>query len=622
MTWTRNVSYIETDNEYVIRRRKMKRIETEHFVVALGFIFLLAFIWPPVLLGDVPNTINYQGYLSDTSGNPVPNNTYSMTFSLYTSASGGSAEWSEDQAVIVIDGNYNVELANVSPFPDSIFEDPLFLGVAVAPDPEMSPRQRLTSSPFAMNAGALDGLKSTNFLIKQAGTGNVGIGVANPTGKLEVAGIITSRGTGLDGGIRLANPNGGIDYRFIQKDDGRLTITDETAAEERLIIDANGNVGIGTIPAVKLDVFGDAHISGVLTVGSGSKSLAIFTDGSVVDIGSYGSTLGINYPGTTDTVINVGGGKVGIGTANPLQKLQVDDGHIFVRGIGGFDEAGEEAILFLGDAFNYIKAKNGTGVSIGAILTGDALNIQQVSGNVGIGTDNPNWGKLQVYTNNQNNAIYALNDGAGSGLFAESRNIDNGRHGVEGATYSNNPIYAGVLAQNFGAGPGIIANAGSEGYAGKFNGIVSVKVLEITGADLSEQYTVRSEHSGMSPSPGKVVSIDPRNPGDMVVSHTAYDRKVAGIISGAGDISIGMLMGKEDQGFDSKNPVALTGRVYCLADASNGIIKPGDLLTTSNVPGHAMKVSNYERAQGAILGKAMSSLEEERGLVLVLVTLQ
>ena len=68
--------------------------------------------------------------------------------------------------------------------------------------------------------------------------------------------------------------------------------------------------------------------------------------------------------------------------------------------------------------------------------------------------------------------------------------------------------------------------------------------------------------------------------------------------------------------------VALSGRVYVLADASFGVIKPGDLLTTSDTPAHAMKATNHSRSQGAILGKAMSSLKEGRGLVLVLVTLQ
>jgi hypothetical protein len=69
-------------------------------------------------------------------------------------------------------------------------------------------------------------------------------------------------------------------------------------------------------------------------------------------------------------------------------------------------------------------------------------------------------------------------------------------------------------------------------------------------------------------------------------------------------------------------PVALSGRVYCLADASYRSIQPGDLLTTSDTAGHVMAIGDPARAQGAIIGKAMSSLEQGRGLVLVLVSLQ
>src|SRR5262249_45485106 len=114
----------------------------------------------------------------------------------------------------------------------------------------------------------------------------------------------------------------------------------------------------------------------------------------------------------------------------------------------------------------------------------------------------------------------------------------------------------------------------------------------------------------------------PDNPGQLTVSTKPYDRTVAGIVSGAGGINPGMLMGHHGTPADGKHPVALSGRVYCLADASTGAIKPGDLLTTSARPGHAMKVADPSRAQGAILGKAMSSLKKDQGLVLVLVTLQ
>jgi hypothetical protein len=74
--------------------------------------------------------------------------------------------------------------------------------------------------------------------------------------------------------------------------------------------------------------------------------------------------------------------------------------------------------------------------------------------------------------------------------------------------------------------------------------------------------------------------------------------------------------------FEGDHHVALSGRVFVKADASAGPIRPGDLLTTSAVPGHAMKVADHDRAQGAVLGKAMTGLESGTGLVLVLVTLQ
>src|SRR5439155_8452257 len=96
---------------------------------------------------------------------------------------------------------------------------------------------------------------------------------------------------------------------------------------------------------------------------------------------------------------------------------------------------------------------------------------------------------------------------------------------------------------------------------------------------------------------------------------------VAGEVSGANGVNPGIQM--QQQGLiEGRKNVALTGRVYVQADASGGAIKPGDLLTSSSVPGHAMRVADHAKAQGAILGKAMSSLKEGKGMVLVLVTLQ
>ena len=137
------------------------------------------------------------------------------------------------------------------------------------------------------------------------------------------------------------------------------------------------------------------------------------------------------------------------------------------------------------------------------------------------------------------------------------------------------------------------------------------------GSDVAEPFPV----TGAQVEPGTVMVIDQANPGQLMPSSRAYDTRVAGIISGAGGIKPGLELQQEGV-LDRGQKVALTGRVYVQADATAGEIEPGDLLTTSDTPGRAMKVTDHARAQGAILGKAMTGLKDGQGLVLVLVTLQ
>ena len=145
-------------------------------------------------------------------------------------------------------------------------------------------------------------------------------------------------------------------------------------------------------------------------------------------------------------------------------------------------------------------------------------------------------------------------------------------------------------------------------------------VIQITGgADFAEPFKIASAQPLQ---PGLVVAIDPDHAGQLRIADKAYDRMVAGVISGAGGLQPGLVMQQPEVVQGEAHPVALTGRVYVWADASFGTIQPGDLLTTSATPGHAMRVGDYDQAQGAILGKAMSRLEQGKGLVLVLVNLQ
>ncbi len=151
-------------------------------------------------------------------------------------------------------------------------------------------------------------------------------------------------------------------------------------------------------------------------------------------------------------------------------------------------------------------------------------------------------------------------------------------------------------------------------------GTTRTNIIEITGgSDLAEPFEIAGTESVKS---GMVVCIDPDQPGKLRVCSQAYDHTVAGIISGAGGLNPGILMTQSSAEANGKYPVALTGRVFVWADATNSSIKPGELLTTSGTPGHAMKATDYSKAQGAIMGKAMSSLENGRGLVLLLVALQ
>jgi hypothetical protein len=119
-------------------------------------------------------------------------------------------------------------------------------------------------------------------------------------------------------------------------------------------------------------------------------------------------------------------------------------------------------------------------------------------------------------------------------------------------------------------------------------------------------------------------------PGDVVVvgqderlclCSGAYDRRAAGVISGAGDRKPGVVLGRRasDQ---SRLALALSGTAWCKADAQSSPIEVGDLLTTSETPGHAMRATDPRRAFGAVIGKALRPLRSGRGMVPALISLQ
>ncbi len=148
---------------------------------------------------------------------------------------------------------------------------------------------------------------------------------------------------------------------------------------------------------------------------------------------------------------------------------------------------------------------------------------------------------------------------------------------------------------------------------------ITTPVLCINGGcDLAEPFRITGDREL---APGTVVVIDEHSPGELKISERPYDTRVAGVVSGAGGIKPGLTL-QQSGVLEGGQHIALTGRVYVFADAGTAPIRPGDLLTTSETPGHVMRAVNEARRPGAILGKALSSLASGRGLVLTLVSLQ
>jgi hypothetical protein len=194
-------------------------------------------------------------------------------------------------------------------------------------------------------------------------------------------------------------------------------------------------------------------------------------------------------------------------------------------------------------------------------------------------------------------------DGTHAGVFAASE------EGAGVVAYARNVQAPAIIA--FG---GIRAAPMNRPFAGEFLGSVQVHgdVL-LTGADCAERFELYDDAE-----PGDVVVLEAG--GNVRRSRDAYDRTVAGVISGAGALRPGIVL--NSQQIQQSVPVALVGRVFCRVDARDHAVSVGDLLTTSDTPGHAMVAADASRAFGSVLGKALAPMAGGLGLIPVLVCLQ
>jgi hypothetical protein len=269
--------------------------------------------------------------------------------------------------------------------------------------------------------------------------------------------------------------------------------------------------------------------------------------------------------------------------------------------VGFAHASGKAGVLGLSPNGNAVAgiSDNGTGVFgqgtafgvVGTSTTGEGVHAHSDSGNAVHGDSG------------QSDAIVGLA-------------LASGKAGVLGLSPNGNAV-AGISDN----GTGVFGQGGQ--FAGSFVGAVLVQGnLQVTGdiflpgADCAEQFDIAGPEQL---EPGTVVVIE--GDGSVRSGREAYDKKVVGVISGAGEYRPGIVLDKKGSG-DCRAPVALVGRVYCKVDAGYSPIGVGDLLTTSPTPGHAMRASDPFQAFGAVIGKALRPWREGCGLIPILIALQ
>ena len=135
---------------------------------------------------QVPRFLSYQGFVGDSQGIPKPDGSYSFTFRLYTTSTGGTPLWTESKSLPVKSGLFSTLLGEISRLDAIPFDQQYWLGVQVSPDAEYSPRVRIAASAYSMTSIVSDTARFALQPWQLDGTsafynsGNVGIGTNIP----------------------------------------------------------------------------------------------------------------------------------------------------------------------------------------------------------------------------------------------------------------------------------------------------------------------------------------------------------------------------------------------------------------------------------------------------------
>lgn len=565
-------------------------------------VLLTCLLWSPPSVRAETDTITYQGRLD--LDNQAVDGLRQISITVWDAASGGVAygSWTFVN-VLVQKGLFTVTLTGpqaVSAFSNGANRW-LEIAVKAPSDPSpitLVPRQPVSAAPVARWAAAAGSVTGSV-------NGSQIVGTISPT--------LLNTGT-ITGGLNF-NPAGGVPpfavgnaNKVINLNSDLLDGLDSTAFVKRVGDSMTGALDFGSVYRQDLNLWSAGQIGiGAQTntlYQRSNKRFSWFQGGSPVDAESN--------PGSGFTLMTL-----------------VKDTLTLLPDYANSNTQGPIRLAF-GDSAT-INSVETPYVSIGESDTDDELEIRAKRINLSAG----------VYANSVSNSYGQLNFGqlVGDTILLWSDGVAGGGDdyaiGIQtGTQYFRSGHHFAWFKGGAGiAGPMDAGTGGTKLMTLDETGVLKIHpltgrmetpVLTITGgADVAEPFPVRNSGADAADviAPGSVMIIDESDPGHLKLSDKSYDTRVAGVVSGAGGVQPGLTLRQTDVMEGSHN-VALSGRVYVLADASGGPIQPGDLLTTSSTPGHACRVQDHQKAQGAILGKAMGRLESGQGLVLVLVTLQ